>query len=42
MEYLSEIIWYLMWPITIFVAVKFVELNLKQVENMEELEQLKK
>jgi len=42
MEYLGEIVWYGTWPVTIFVALKFVQLNLKHLENMEELEKLRK
>jgi len=38
MEYLSEIIWYASWPITIFVALKFVQLNVTHLENIVKLE----
>jgi hypothetical protein len=40
MEYLSEIIWYSTWPIVIFIAVKFVILNLSYYTKMERLEEL--
>jgi len=42
MEYLSEIIWYGSWPVTIFVALKFVQLNIKNLENIEKLENIQK
>ncbi len=40
MEYLSEIIWYLTWPILIYVGLKFVQLNLEHFKKMERLEEL--
>jgi hypothetical protein len=40
MEYLSEIIWYVSWPILIIVSVKFVQLNLRHYKKMERLEEL--
>lgn len=41
MEYFGELIWYLSWPVVVFVALKFVQLNIKHLENMEKLEQKK-
>jgi hypothetical protein len=38
MEYLSELVWYASWPIVVFIALKFVQLNVKHLENMEKLE----
>ena len=40
MEYLSEIIWYITWPILIYVGLKFVQLNLEHFKKMERLEEL--
>ena len=40
MEYLSEIIWYITWPILIYVGLKFVQLNLEHFKQMERLEEL--
>ncbi|WP_297485010.1 hypothetical protein [Sulfurimonas sp.] len=40
MENLSEIIWYLSWPILIYISLKFVQLNLGHFEKMERLEEL--
>jgi len=40
MEYLTEIIWYLSWPIIIFISVKFVQLNVHHYQKMERLEEL--
>jgi len=42
MENLSEIIWYITWPVLIYVSLKFVELNLKHLKQMEKLEELEK
>jgi len=43
MEYLGEIIWYLSLPVTIYLAVKFTQHNIKQFNKLEELEaQVKK
>jgi len=38
MEYLSELVWYASWPVVVFIALKFVQLNVKHLENMEKLE----
>jgi len=40
MEYLTEMIWYISWPIIIILSVKFVQLNLKHYKKMERLEEL--
>jgi len=40
MENLSEIIWYVSWPILIYISLKFVQLNLGHFKNMERLEEL--
>ncbi len=42
MEYLSEFIWYTSWPVVVFIALKFVQLNVQHFENMEKLEKLEK
>jgi len=39
MEYLSELVWYASWPVVVFSALKFVQLNVKHLENMEKLEE---
>jgi uncharacterized membrane protein len=39
MEYISELIWYGSWPVVVFIALKFVQLNIKHLDNMERLEQ---
>lgn len=40
MDYTEAIIWYAMWPVLIFVAYKFVLLNLRHHAKMERLEML--
>jgi len=40
MEMLVESIWYLAWPVILYVSLKFVQLNLKHYEKMERLEEL--
>ncbi len=40
MEYLSEIIWYLSWPVVVFVGLKFTQVNLHHYQKMERLEEL--
>ncbi len=40
MEYLAESIWYLSWPIIIYISYKFVSLNLHHYKKMERLEEL--
>lgn len=40
MEMLSETIWYISWPIIIYISIKFVQLNLKHYTKMERLEEL--
>jgi len=42
MEFLGEIIWFTSWPVVIYIALKFVQLNIehyKQMERFEELEE---
>jgi hypothetical protein len=41
MEYLAELVWYTSWPVVVFIALKFVQLNVKHFENMEKLEENK-
>ncbi len=40
MEYLSEILWYVSWPIIIYLGLKFTQLNLRHYAKMERLEEL--
>jgi len=40
MEYTQALIWYAMWPVLIFLAYKFVLLNLRHHAKMERLEEL--
>ena len=40
MEYISAIFWYATWPILIFIAYKFVLMNLTHHSNMERLREL--
>ena len=40
MEYLTEIIWYLSWPVVVFLGLKFTQLNIGQYKKMERLEEL--
>lgn len=40
MEYLAESIWYLAWPVLLYVSYKFVALNLHHYKKMERLEEL--
>ena len=42
MDYTEAIIWYLSWPVLIYLAYKFVELNIFHHSNMEKLEDLEK
>jgi len=39
MEYLAEIIWFTIWPILIYISVKFVQHNIKHFNKLERLEQ---
>lgn len=40
MEMLTEIFWYLAWPVILYASLKFVQLNLKHYEKMERPEEL--
>ncbi len=40
MEYLTEIIWYLSWPVVVFLGLKFTQVNLQHYKKMERLEEL--
>lgn len=40
MQYLEGMIWYAMWPLLIYVAYRFVLLNLKHFHKMERHEEL--
>lgn len=40
MQYTEAILWYAMWPVLIFVAYKFVMVNLRHFSKMERLEEL--
>ncbi len=40
MDYTEAIIWYTAWPVLIFIAYKFVMLNLHHHAKMERLEML--
>jgi len=40
MEYTDAIIWYLSWPAIVYLAYRFVLLNLKHHAKMERLEML--
>jgi len=42
MEYLGEIIWYISLPITVWIALKFVQHNLKHFNKLERLENYEK
>ena len=42
MEYLAESIWYLSLPLTVWLAVKFVQYNLKHFNKLERLEMYEK
>lgn len=42
MEYLSSIIWLIVWPIFIYIVYAFSKLNIKQIEKLEKLEETKK
>ncbi len=42
MEYLGEIIWYSIWPILIYISVKFTQHNIKHYEKLERLEAYEK
>lgn len=39
MEYLGEIVWLISWPVLIYIAYKFVSLNLDHHKNMEKLQE---
>ena len=38
MEYLDAIIWYITWPVVVYLAYRFVLLNLTHHAKMERLE----
>ena len=40
MEYLDAILWYMSWPLIIWIAYKFVLINLYHHAKMERLEML--
>ncbi len=40
MEYLTEILWFLSWPLVIYLGLKFSVLNVNQIEKLERLEKL--
>ena len=40
MDYKDAIIWYLSWPVVIWLSLKFVMLNIKHHGKMERLEEL--
>jgi hypothetical protein len=40
MDYTTAILWYLAWPLLIWLAYRFVVLNLKHHAKMERLEEL--
>ncbi len=40
MEYIDAIIWYCVWPVLIYVAYRFVLLNMKHHAKMERLDML--
>jgi len=42
MEYLTGSLWYLSWPILIYLSYKFVSLNLYHHAKMERLEMFEK
>jgi len=42
MEYLEALIWYASWPVLIWLAYRFVMLNLHHHAKMERLEELEK
>jgi len=35
MEYLTEIFWYASWPVVIVISIKFIQLNIKHYEKIE-------
>jgi len=39
---MEAIIWYSVWPVVIYLSLKFVMLNLKHFAKMERLEELEK
>lgn len=38
MEYLAEIIWFSFWPVIIYIAVKFVQHNIRHFNKLERLQ----
>ncbi len=42
MDYIEGMIWYGLWPVVIFVSVKFVQHNVKHFQKCEAMEQLHK
>lgn len=40
MEYIDAIMWYVSWPVLIYLSYRFVLLNLKHHAKMERLEML--
>ena len=41
-HYIASIIWFILWPLMIFVSYKFVVLNIKHFAKMERLEELER
>jgi hypothetical protein len=42
MEYMDALLWYMSWPLIVWIAYKFVMLNLTHHAKMERLEMLEK
>lgn len=42
MEYTDAILWYASWPVLIYIAYRFVLLNMKHHAKMERLEEFEK
>ncbi|ADV45867.1 hypothetical protein [Nitratifractor salsuginis] len=40
MDYTEAIIWYLSWPLLIYITYRFVWLNIRHHQRMERLEEL--
>ena len=39
-HYVASIIWFILWPVMIFLSYKFVSLNIKHFQKLERLEEL--
>jgi len=39
-HYTASLIWFVLWPVMIYISYKFVSLNIKHFQKLERLEEL--